>query len=166
MEDKSRSSSSSTQSNRAAFGPRPGREYNGVRMRKWGKWVAEIREPKKRSRIWLGTYRTAIAAARAHDMALFYLRGRSEKLNFPEYFVGRVSVEMSADEIRRMATAVGAEVDAAELGIMRSNTEKNNEASQASGGVSGGGVGSRRPDLNKFPDLDGSDGDVSSGEQS
>ncbi|OAY26988.1 ethylene-responsive transcription factor ERF018 [Manihot esculenta] len=57
--------------------------YKGVRMRKWGKWVAEIRQPNSRGRIWLGSYNTAEEAARAYDAALFCLRGPSATLNFP-----------------------------------------------------------------------------------
>ncbi|KAL5783618.1 hypothetical protein ACOSP7_008647 [Xanthoceras sorbifolium] len=58
--------------------------YKGVRKRKWGKWVSEIRLPNSRERIWLGSYDSAEKAARAFDAALYCLRGCSAKFNFPD----------------------------------------------------------------------------------
>ncbi|XP_076933835.1 ethylene-responsive transcription factor ERF017-like [Bidens hawaiensis] len=58
-------------------------KYRGVRKRKWGKWVSEIRLPNSRERIWLGSYDSPEKAARAFDAALFCLRGNNANFNFP-----------------------------------------------------------------------------------
>ncbi|KAK7366651.1 hypothetical protein VNO80_08646 [Phaseolus coccineus] len=100
--------------------------FKGVRRRKWGKWVSEIRVPGTQERLWLGTYATPEAAAVAHDVAVYCLRRPSslDKLNLPETlssYSGQLR-EMSPRSVQKLASDVGMDVDARNISEGRIST--------------------------------------------
>ncbi|XP_043722510.1 ethylene-responsive transcription factor ERF020-like [Telopea speciosissima] len=89
------------------------KRYKGVRRRKWGKWVSEIRVPGTRDRLWLGSYSNPEAAAIAYDTAMFCLRGPSSvnHLNFPMCLPTFLQTDMSPKSIQRAASNAAMAVD-------------------------------------------------------
>ncbi|XP_042012218.1 ethylene-responsive transcription factor RAP2-13-like [Salvia splendens] len=113
-------------------------------MRKWGKWVAEIREPNKRSRIWLGSYSSPVAAARAYYTAFFLLRGPTTRLNFPDCVPEYGHQDLSAAAIRKKATVFISGVDPYAMNFRFPPETSSPKPSPPP----------RNPNLSKFPELE------------
>ncbi|KAL1569173.1 hypothetical protein AAHA92_00684 [Salvia divinorum] len=128
----------------AAFS-RIGKLYRGVRQRQWGKWVAEIRLPQNRMRVWLGTYDSPEAAAYAYDRAAYKLRAEYARLNFPNLRDPARLGLGDAARLEALGRAVEAKIEAVWRKVKREKQARRSRKLAGKSGVSvadnEGGVG-------------------------
>ncbi|CAK9228299.1 unnamed protein product [Sphagnum troendelagicum] len=117
--------------------------FRGVRQRQWGRWVAEIREPRLRTRMWLGTFATAIEAARAYDEAALAYHGPGAHLNLQRSaaFNTSGSAVLESKKTEAQGERSDGMLSGTKPGIAGANTDRCAAAAAASSVITGTSLG-------------------------